>query len=82
MADPIDSNEAHHIGLVNRVVEPEALAAETWSVPARIAQGPLTSYRYMKANVNLAAAVDFRTLLDREPETHLRCGRRTIIARA
>jgi 2-(1,2-epoxy-1,2-dihydrophenyl)acetyl-CoA isomerase len=74
LADPIDSTEAHRIGLVNRVVEPEALAAETTSIAARIAQGPLTSYRYMKANVNLAAAVDFRTLLDREPETHLRCG--------
>jgi 2-(1,2-epoxy-1,2-dihydrophenyl)acetyl-CoA isomerase len=41
---------------------------------ARIAAGPLTSFRYMKANVNLAASTDFRTLLDREAETHLRCG--------
>jgi 2-(1,2-epoxy-1,2-dihydrophenyl)acetyl-CoA isomerase len=74
LADVLDAAEAHRIGLVNRVVEPEALAAETASVATRIAEGPLTSYRYMKANVNLAAAVDFRTLLDREPETHLRCG--------
>jgi 2-(1,2-epoxy-1,2-dihydrophenyl)acetyl-CoA isomerase len=74
LADPIDAAEAHRIGLVNRVVEPDALAAETWSVASRIAAGPLTSYRYMKQNVNLAATVDFRTLLDREPETHLRCG--------
>jgi 2-(1,2-epoxy-1,2-dihydrophenyl)acetyl-CoA isomerase len=28
----------------------------------------------MKQNVNLAATVDFRMMLDREPETHLRCG--------
>jgi 2-(1,2-epoxy-1,2-dihydrophenyl)acetyl-CoA isomerase len=27
----------------------------------------------MKANINLAASTDFRTLLDREAETHLRC---------
>jgi 2-(1,2-epoxy-1,2-dihydrophenyl)acetyl-CoA isomerase len=74
LADPIDAAEAHRIGLVNRVVAPEALAAETSSIASRIAAGPLTSYRYMKANVNLAATVDFRTLLDREPETHLRCG--------
>ncbi len=74
LADVLDAAEAHRIGLVNRVVEPEALAPETASIAARIAAGPLTSYRYMKANVNLAAAVDFRTLLDREPETHLRCG--------
>jgi 2-(1,2-epoxy-1,2-dihydrophenyl)acetyl-CoA isomerase len=74
LADPVDAAEAHRIGLVNRVVEPEDLAAETAAVASRIASGPLTSYRYMKQNVNLAAAVDFRTLLDREPETHLRCG--------
>jgi 2-(1,2-epoxy-1,2-dihydrophenyl)acetyl-CoA isomerase len=74
LADPVDAAEAHRIGLVNRVVEPDTLAAETASIATRIAEGPLTSYRYMKANVNLAAAVDFRTLLDREPETHLRCG--------
>lgn len=74
LADPIDAAEAYRIGLVNRVVEPDKLAEETTAVATRIAQGPLTSYRYMKANVNLASAVDFRTLLDREPETHLRCG--------
>jgi 2-(1,2-epoxy-1,2-dihydrophenyl)acetyl-CoA isomerase len=74
LADAIDAEEAHRIGLVNRVVEPDALGAETSAVASRIAAGPLTSYRYMKANVNLAATVDFRTLLDREPETHLRCG--------
>jgi 2-(1,2-epoxy-1,2-dihydrophenyl)acetyl-CoA isomerase len=74
LADVIDAAEAHRIGLVNRVVDPEALAGETASVAKRIAEGPLTSYRYMKQNVNLAATVDFRTLLDREPETHLRCG--------
>jgi 2-(1,2-epoxy-1,2-dihydrophenyl)acetyl-CoA isomerase len=28
----------------------------------------------MKANVNLAMTTDFRTMLDREAETHLRCG--------
>ena len=74
LADPVDAAEAHRIGLVNRVVEPDALAAETLAVASRIAQGPLTSYRYMKQNVNLAATVDFRTLLEREPETHQRCG--------
>jgi 2-(1,2-epoxy-1,2-dihydrophenyl)acetyl-CoA isomerase len=74
LADVLDAAEAHRIGLVNRVVEADALAAETWSVASRIAEGPLTSYRYMKANVNMAATQDFRTMLDREAETHLRCG--------
>lgn len=73
-AEAIDASEAQRIGLVNRVVEPDRLAAEVTGIATRIAHGPLLSYRYMKANVNLAATVDFRTMLDREAETHLRCG--------
>jgi 2-(1,2-epoxy-1,2-dihydrophenyl)acetyl-CoA isomerase len=74
LAENIDAAEAHRIGLVNRVVEPDQLMNEVSSIAARIAHGPLTSFRYMKANVNLAATVDLRTLMDRESETHTRCG--------
>jgi 2-(1,2-epoxy-1,2-dihydrophenyl)acetyl-CoA isomerase len=73
-AEAIDAAEALRIGLVNRVVEPDQFAAQVTEMANRIAHGPLTSYRYMKANVNLAGTVDFRTMLDREAETHLRCG--------
>lgn len=73
-ADPIDAGEALRLGLINRVVAAESLVSETTALAARLAAGPLVSYRYMKANVNLASTVDFRTMLDREPETHLRCG--------
>lgn len=74
LAENIEAAEAERIGIVNRVVEGEKLLAEVAAIASRIAHGPLTSYRYMKANVNLAATVDFRTMLDREAETHLRCG--------
>jgi len=73
LGDIIDANEAHRIGLVNRVVPHDNLTSEVNSIASRIAHGPLTSYRYMKANVNLAPSVDFRTMLDREAETHMRC---------
>jgi 2-(1,2-epoxy-1,2-dihydrophenyl)acetyl-CoA isomerase len=73
LSDIIDANEAHRIGLVNRVVAPDSLQTEVNSVASRIAHGPLTSYRYMKANVNLASSADFKTMLDREAETHMRC---------
>ncbi|MBX9602274.1 MAG: enoyl-CoA hydratase, partial [Bryobacteraceae bacterium] len=62
------------IGLVNRVVPAGAFSGAVDEVARRIARGPLTSYRYMKANINLAQSSDFRTVLDREAETHLRCG--------
>lgn len=74
LADIIEAQEAYRLGLVNRVVAPEELSAQVGEIATRIAHGPLTSYRYMKANVNLAMNTDFRTLLDREAETHLRCG--------
>lgn len=73
-ADPIDAPEALRLGLLNRVVPGESLAADTKAMATRLAAGPLVSYRYMKANVNMATTVDFRTMLDREPETHMRCG--------
>jgi 2-(1,2-epoxy-1,2-dihydrophenyl)acetyl-CoA isomerase len=74
LSEIIDAAEAHRLGLVNRVVAADQLAAQVGEIAARIAHGPLVSYRYMKANVNLAMSTDFRTLLDREAETHLRCG--------
>ncbi len=74
LGDIVDATEAERIGLVNRVVTHDELMTQVNELAARIAHGPLTSYRYMKANVNLAMSTDFRTLLDREAETHLRCG--------
>lgn len=73
-AEAFDAAHALQLGLVNLVVPAETLAAETRQLAARVAAGPRVSYRYMKANVNLATTLDFRTMLDREPETHLRCG--------
>jgi 2-(1,2-epoxy-1,2-dihydrophenyl)acetyl-CoA isomerase len=73
LGDIIDATEAHRLGLVNRVVGHEGLHSEVSDIASRIAHGPLTSYRYMKANVNFAAAADFGTMLDREAETHMRC---------
>ncbi len=74
LGDVIDAAEAHRLGLINRVVPQDQFDSEVQKWAARIAAGPLTSFRYMKANVNLATHTDFRTLLDREAETHLRCG--------
>lgn len=74
LGEIIDAAEAHRIGLVNRVTAHDQLMSETLDIASRIAHGPLTSYRYMKANVNMANHVDFKTMLDREAETHLRCG--------
>jgi 2-(1,2-epoxy-1,2-dihydrophenyl)acetyl-CoA isomerase len=59
--------------LVNRVVAHDDLSSDVQAIASRVARGPLTSYRYMKANVNQASTADFRAMLDREAETHMRC---------
>lgn len=74
LSDVIDAAEAYRLGMVNCVTSADQLAARAGEMASRIAHGPLTSYRYMKANVNQAMNSDMRTLLDREAETHLRCG--------
>ncbi|HKI99974.1 MAG TPA: enoyl-CoA hydratase [bacterium] len=74
LPDLVDAAEAVRLGLVNRVFPHEQLWEEAMAIAERIARGPAVSYRYMKANVNAAVTSDFRTLLDREAETHIRCG--------
>jgi 2-(1,2-epoxy-1,2-dihydrophenyl)acetyl-CoA isomerase len=74
LPDLIDAAEAHRIGLVNRVLPAATFLDEALALAQRIAHGPLVSYRYMKANVNLSSTLDFRAMLDRETETHIRCG--------
>ena len=74
LPDMLDAAEALRLGLVNRVLPEARLMEEAMEIATRIAAGPLVSYRYMKANINAAVTADFRTLLDREAETHLRCG--------
>jgi 2-(1,2-epoxy-1,2-dihydrophenyl)acetyl-CoA isomerase len=73
LPDVIDASEAQRLGLINRVVPADRLESQVKEIAERISSGPLISYRYMKANINASLSTDFRTMLDREPETHLRC---------
>lgn len=74
LPDIIDAEEAHRINLINRIVDHDSVLEETIAIATRIANGPRVSYRYMKENINLATRQDFRTILDREAMTHIRCG--------
>jgi 2-(1,2-epoxy-1,2-dihydrophenyl)acetyl-CoA isomerase len=74
LPDIIPADEAARLGLVNRVFPADTFLSDVRQLALRIAHGPLVSYRYMKENVNLSLTSDFRTMLDREAITHLRCG--------
>lgn len=74
LGDIIDAEEGQRIGLVNRIFPADSFMDDVHAIAKKIAHGPLVSFRYMKENVNLSQEQDFRSILDREAMTHLRCG--------
>jgi len=64
--DLIDAAEAHHLGLVNRVVAPDALADATAELAERLAHGPTLAFGFAKEAVYAGAALSLESLLDLE----------------
>jgi enoyl-CoA hydratase/carnithine racemase len=64
--DPIDAQRACDIGLVNRVVEPGALRAETAALAQRIAGGPIAAYAATKLTLTAEQDMDLSTALAHE----------------
>lgn len=62
--DFIDADEALRIGLVNRIAEPENLAAETERLAHTIAGHPPVTVRMIKRATYQSANTDLRTALD------------------
>jgi enoyl-CoA hydratase/carnithine racemase len=65
-AEPVTAQEAERIGLVNRVVAPEALMDEAWAMAAKIAAGPPIQLRMAKQALRLAQAADHETVMEFE----------------
>lgn len=74
LSERVAADEALRLGLTNWVVEPEALAAKTAEIAARLAKGPTVAYRYMKENLNRAMAGEVDACLDLEATHHVHCG--------
>jgi 2-(1,2-epoxy-1,2-dihydrophenyl)acetyl-CoA isomerase len=66
LGDIIDVETGHALGLVNRVVDDEALRAETASLARRIADGPRIAYGYMKRNLFAAETEPLAAVLEME----------------
>jgi 2-(1,2-epoxy-1,2-dihydrophenyl)acetyl-CoA isomerase len=62
----LSAEEAHRIGMVNRVVEHDRLEEETLALAHHIAVGPSLAFARMKENLNRAETSDLGTLLDQE----------------
>lgn len=66
LSELVDAAEALRLGLVNRVVAPEALAEETSELAERLASGPTLAYGFAKSSVYLSAGLPLESVLDLE----------------
>jgi 2-(1,2-epoxy-1,2-dihydrophenyl)acetyl-CoA isomerase len=75
LGDLIDASEALRLGLVNRVVTPDALADATSELAERLAHGPTLAYGFAKEAVYQGANLSFDSLLDLEARNQKVAGR-------
>ncbi len=71
--DTIDAQEAHRIGLANRVVPGEKLMEEAYALARRLKDGPLYALGVTKELLNFEANVDLETALEMEARAQARC---------
>jgi enoyl-CoA hydratase/carnithine racemase len=72
---PVEADEALSLGLVNRVVPDEDLAAVTMELARSLAGGPSIALSLMKRNLNCAESGDLVALLDMEAAHQVQTGR-------
>jgi len=72
LSDVLDASRIEALGLANRVLADEELAAETMALAERLANGPGVALRYMKRNLNVAVYGDLAADLDSEAYGMLR----------
>jgi 2-(1,2-epoxy-1,2-dihydrophenyl)acetyl-CoA isomerase len=71
--DIIDAEEAHRIGLINKVADDADLLATTMALAHRIAALPHVALGYTKKNLAVAETADFVTSLETEAFNQARC---------
>jgi 2-(1,2-epoxy-1,2-dihydrophenyl)acetyl-CoA isomerase len=64
--DPLEAGEAERLGLVNKVVPPEALEKEVDQLASRLAAGPAGALAAIKRSVNRAQNVTFEEAMEFE----------------
>lgn len=75
LASPtVEADEALSLGIVNRIIAAEDLAAETQAFAAKLASGPRVALAHIKRNLNAAETGTLAACLDLEAIHHARCG--------
>lgn len=75
LAEPVDAATAYRLGLVNRVVLPDALVAEAEALARRLAEGPTLAFGLTKRAMHRAAETTFAEALDAEAALQDEAGR-------
>lgn len=73
LGDPVDAQEAHRIGLANRVVAHDSLMTESYAVAQRLKDGPLYALGVTKQLINFEANTNLETALEMEAMAQARC---------
>jgi enoyl-CoA hydratase/carnithine racemase len=73
LGDRITADEALRLGLVNRIVEPDALLAEARSLAARLAAGPAFALGMTKTLLNQELDTDFASAIEAEAQGQAIC---------
>jgi enoyl-CoA hydratase/carnithine racemase len=73
LGDTIDAQEALRLGLLNRVVAPDELEAETRKLAERLREGPAVSIAAAKHAVYASAHDTLEKMLQYEVEAQVRC---------
>jgi enoyl-CoA hydratase/carnithine racemase len=73
LGDRISAEEAHRLGLVNRIVEPASLLGEARALAARLASGPGFALGMTKTLLNQELDIDFAAAIEAEAQGQAIC---------
>src|SRR5690606_4315073 len=73
LGDKVTADEALRIGLVNRIVAPEALMDEARTLAARLIQGPSFALGMTKTLLNQELDIDFASAIEAEAQGQAIC---------
>lgn len=74
LGEAVEADEAYRIGLVNKVVGEDELAAETAALAGRLAELPTQALGRIKQSVHASFENDLETALEKEAEGQTFCG--------
>jgi 2-(1,2-epoxy-1,2-dihydrophenyl)acetyl-CoA isomerase len=74
LGERLDAETCLRLGLLNWLVEADALQQRTSEIANRLARGPRLALRHIKKNLNIGESKDLLDAMDSEVVLHKECG--------